>query len=381
MAMMATTEIEPQSSTSGLRWRRSAWLIGATAVLLLALAVFAILKTREPSFNERPLSAWTADLASPDEDTRKASTRVLRDHLDVATPYLIRQLTRGGSGQSALRGMTSFLPTTWRREILKRSGATDQTFRRVDAARALGVLGNHDTKVLRALAIGLADSSHRVQEASLLALQGLDAAGAAQIRRSLNALPSLLRWRAIAGLNPQNSDPDEVVPWLLRHLSALQAPQEAIAGGLALARFGPVAVPHVQAALDSSIDGFRDFTIAAASEACERNPRFLLVLAEHLPTASVRSRLGGIAILERAEVLTSRRCLALVGLIADPEPLVRQAASSALKTLPCPTNRILPTVQRLLAAEDPDVRRLAAEALSRMSGARPSEAAPRRDSQ
>ncbi|HUS35885.1 MAG TPA: hypothetical protein VM680_11090 [Verrucomicrobiae bacterium] len=231
--------------------RRTKWLTVSAIGLGVVVAYFIISGPRQPTYQQRDLDAWLADLTSSNYQTQQLARAAIREMGPRAVPFLTNSLAQRDS--LAIRAKRQNLVprriVNWARKVVKwRSPMIESR----NAAVALQALGQDATNAIPALIVALSDPSPIIAQAAAVALGSMDAAAVPALRDRLNvAAPNEIPWvlQAVSALGT-NAAP--LAPELGRILE--NAPNSGMAGWVeaTFAKIGPEAVPAIEKVMQNT---------------------------------------------------------------------------------------------------------------------------------
>lgn len=381
---MMSRPANPEPVFASPRPRRSlrvgrlvAWGLCSVLFVLLALVfVGGVRRPADPMCAGRRLSAWLADLVSPDGLARGAATNAIRRIGTNAVPALTAQLATpdpvlGRSATDARNYLPRGLWVFAMRLAQPRAGLE----RRWQAAAGLAALGAEAAPAVPALARAVHDPDPRVSAAAIEALRGVRPAGLIAMVGALSTTNATLFAQLCSAIGRCGPDaalvatqlvavlPDAPPIWRPHLHAALTA-----AGASAV---GPLArlLGNDQAALgDAAAAALRAMMV-------EDYPTVKAVIAL-LQSSDLALRRGAARVLAGRTFWERRTMAALAGALADPEPAVRLEAIAALRAASewsDQATNALPAIQARLAAATGAER----EALTAAKVALESEVRPR----
>ncbi|HWQ91319.1 MAG TPA: HEAT repeat domain-containing protein [Clostridia bacterium] len=241
--------------------------LAVLAAVLLALAVWQCLRSGEPSYQGRTLTAWLLDYVAADKpfpitEEEKATMHragdAIRDMGTNAVPHLIKLVSAKDSSFkhiiTIIAQHQSIVRVNLRTEKEKRQMA-------VFGFYALGPMGKSAVPALVEL-LNSQDHDVRLSAADCLGNIGPDAKAAVPLLLPyLNSTNRIVAWDTTVNLGRIHMEPELVVPALVQHLVATNISMHYRGTTIdALARFGEQgkeAVPHLIPFLTDTDEGNR----------------------------------------------------------------------------------------------------------------------------
>lgn len=328
--------------------------LGSVLLVLLALLfVGGLRRPADPMCEGRRLSAWLADLVSPDALTRGAATNAVRRIGTNAIPALTAQLATpdpvlGRSATDARNYLPRGLWVFAMRLTQPRAGLE----RRWQAAAGLAALGAEAAPAVPALARAVHDPDPRVSAAAIEALRGVRPVGLVAIVGALSTTNATLFAQLCSAIGRCGPDaamvatqlvaalPDAPPFWRPHLHAALTA-----AGASAVGPLGRLLGEDQAALCDAA-------TAALQAMIVEDYPSVKAVVAL-LQSPDAARRQGAVRVLAGRTFWERRTMAALARAVGDPEPTVRLEAVAALRAASewsDQATNALPAIQARLAA-------------------------------
>jgi HEAT repeat protein len=297
---------------------------------LLAGLVWRAWLLREPSYQGKTVTEWARSVASPDAVARTQAAAALRALGPEATRVLIDTLGRRDSWvERTYLTNEARLPRSAKRGLVGVIRPYHAATERLNATRALGLLGPQAANAVPALIAALEDPGPGVSTAAAVALGQMGPAAVQPLTAASAGADASVRGLILFALGQIGPEAAPAVPELARQLETADALLTPLVMS-ALARIGSAAVPALVERLAHAAPRTREVAAQGLGSIGPNAREAVTPLLEALRDAHPAVRSAAAQSLGKIQPTAPMVVQALVTVLEDGEATVRQAALVAL---------------------------------------------------